>query len=264
MMESLEHRALLNSAPAMSAAAELGRRPEAALVEHARAATTRTFLRVHAGALGQGVTFTAFVRAAASQGAPQGTVSIVDHGSVIQTLTLTPASSPSARFAMSTATFTIPAGAGGPAYYFGPHAVSAVYTSSDGLRSSHANAHFRVATPHFTRLSNGLKIATVESGSGPGITAGQTAYMLYTGYLVRGGKIFDDSAIHGGAPFGFTVEASPEQVIPGFDIGTVGMQLGETRVLEIPAKLGYGRTGAPPTIPPNANLVFLITLVGIA
>ncbi len=88
--------------------------------------------------------------------------------------------------------------------------------------------------------------------------------MLYTGYLARGGKIFDDSVDHGGEPFEFTVEASPEQVITGFDEGTVGMEVGETRVLLIPPSLGYGVNGAPPTIPPNAKLVFLITLVGIS
>jgi FKBP-type peptidyl-prolyl cis-trans isomerase len=42
------------------------------------------------------------------------------------------------------------------------------------------------------------------------------------------------------------------------------MEVGETRVLEIPAALGYGSTGSPPTIPPNAKLVFLITLEGIS
>lgn len=40
-----------------------------------------------------------------------------------------------------------------------------------------------------------------------------------------------------------------------------GMLQGERRRLLVPAKLGYGRAGAPPAIPPNANLVFEVELL---
>ena len=40
-----------------------------------------------------------------------------------------------------------------------------------------------------------------------------------------------------------------------------GMLRGERRRLLVPAKLGYGRSGAPPAIPPNSNLVFEVELV---
>jgi FKBP-type peptidyl-prolyl cis-trans isomerase FkpA len=112
--------------------------------------------------------------------------------------------------------------------------------------------------------ADGLKVATVTTGSGPAIAAGQTASMLYTGYLFHRGTIFDNSAAHGGSPFKFTLKATPEQVIAGFDEGALGMQIGETRVLVIPSTLGYGTTGSPPSIPANSKLVFLITLVGIS
>eukprot|EP00913_Durusdinium_trenchii_P020587 g19336.t1 len=46
------------------------------------------------------------------------------------------------------------------------------------------------------------------------------------------------------------------EVIQGWDEGVKGMLRGEKRRLLVPAKLGYGRSGAPPAIPPNANLVF--------
>lgn len=39
------------------------------------------------------------------------------------------------------------------------------------------------------------------------------------------------------------------------------MLQGERRRLLVPAKLGYGRAGAPPAIPPNANLVFEVELL---
>lgn len=44
----------------------------------------------------------------------------------------------------------------------------------------------------------------------------------------------------------------------------VDMCVGEKRVLTIPSELGYGSRGAGGAIPPNAVLVFDVTLVGFA
>ena len=85
--------------------------------------------------------------------------------------------------------------------------------------------------------------------------------MLYTGYLAKNGQIFDDSINHGGTPFSFTLGAG--QVIPGFDAGTVGMQVGETRIVLIPPAEGYGATANGP-IPGNSTLVFVLTLESIS
>jgi FKBP-type peptidyl-prolyl cis-trans isomerase len=261
-VESLENRTLLTQA---HPAVPLARVSHAPLVADMRSDSpaTKTTIDVHSGTIGQAITFTVNVRDSAAFGAPTGSVNLVVQGTVIQTLTLTPTTSSSSRFDYSTASYTIPAAAGGPSYYFGSHTAKALYNSNGEMQSSKTATHFRIATPRYTNLGGGLKAATVVPGSGPGITAGQNAFMLYTGYLARDGKIFDDSVDHGGEPFEFTVEASPEQVITGFDEGTVGMAVGETRVLLIPPSLGYGVNGAPPTIPPNAKLVFLVTLVAI-
>jgi FKBP-type peptidyl-prolyl cis-trans isomerase FkpA len=237
-----------------------------AFVADAKSASTatKTTIRAEAGSLGQAITFTATVRDVAASGSPAGTVTISSGGNTLATITLAPTTSTSAKFDLSSATYVFPAGAGAAGPYFGSHAVTAVYTSSGSLAASHASTHFTVKKPKFTKESGGLEVATVVPGSGAAITAGQTAEMLYTGYLYEGGSIFDDSDAHGGSPFPFTVEASPEQVITGFDEGTVGMTVGETRVLVIPSALGYGAQGSSPSIPPNAELVFLITLDGIS
>jgi len=38
------------------------------------------------------------------------------------------------------------------------------------------------------------------------------------------------------------------------------MTVGSERELDVPAKLGYGKRGSAPDIPPNADLHFNITL----
>lgn len=41
------------------------------------------------------------------------------------------------------------------------------------------------------------------------------------------------------------------------------MRIGGKRSLVIPAKLGYGHQGAKPAIPPNAELLFDVEVVGM-
>ncbi|HEY2587422.1 MAG TPA: FKBP-type peptidyl-prolyl cis-trans isomerase [Tepidisphaeraceae bacterium] len=224
---------------------------------------TTTALKVTAGQLGQAITFDVTVRTNAKFGSPTGTVDLVDHGTVIQTLTLAPTTSANPRLAASSATITMPAGAGNPDYYVGAHAVRAQFNSTGAWVNSKGAAVFAVKQPKYVRQADGVKIATVEAGSGPTISAGQSATMMYTGYLASNGKIFDYSGAHSPDTFTFTVEASPEQVIPGFDQAVVGMQVGETRAVYVPSALGYGKE-ANGSIPANSNLVFLITLESIS
>jgi peptidylprolyl isomerase len=249
VMETLEGRLLLSGIGAEVAA------------QGARAARTETKLVANAGTLGQPVTFNVTVREAAAAGAPEGTVDIIDHGNVIGTLTLAPAPSSNAMFAFSAATFTLKLPPGGPAYFFGKHAVSAEFIPSGTSLKSRANATFRVPKPAYTPLAGGVKIATIVQGSGPGIQSGQTANVLYTGYLEKNGHIFDDSIDHAEAPLSYTVGAG--EVIPGFDLATVGMQVGESRIVLIPPAEGYGRTANGP-IPGNSTLIFILTLESIS
>ena len=254
--ETLERRVVLSGIGAAhpQAAAEVAARA-------VRKAATTTTLAVDAGTLGQPVAITVTVRAAASAGSPTGTVNIVDHGTVIGTLPLAPAASAGGTAATGAASVTLTQPPGDAALYFGKHRLNAVFVPSGAFAKSGAATTFTVGQPDYTPLAGGVKVATIARGSGPQIRAGQTANMLYTGYLAKNGKIFDDSALHGGTPFGFTLGAG--QVVPGFDAGTAGMQAGETRIISIPPAEGYGDQASGP-IPGHSTLIFVVTLESIS
>lgn len=81
---------------------------------------------------------------------------------------------------------------------------------------------------------------------------GDTVVVKYQGKL-EDGTVFDEAA-----SFEFTLGAG--EVIKGWDLGVKGMRIGGKRKLYVPSKLGYGKRGAMPEIPPNADLYFKITL----
>ncbi|KAG9446022.1 hypothetical protein H6P81_012150 [Aristolochia fimbriata] len=88
---------------------------------------------------------------------------------------------------------------------------------------------------------------------------GDTIKVHYRGKLTDG-TVFD-SSFERGDPIEFQLGSG--QVIKGWDQGLLGMCVGEKRKLKIPAKLGYGDHGSPPTIPGGATLIFDTELVGV-
>jgi peptidylprolyl isomerase len=97
-------------------------------------------------------------------------------------------------------------------------------------------------------------------GTGPEAKAGETVTVNYVGVLYKGGKEFDASWKRN-EPFSFALGKG--QVIPGWDQGVAGMKVGGRRELIIPSELAYKAQGSPPTIPPNAPLVFVVDLLGV-
>ncbi len=95
-------------------------------------------------------------------------------------------------------------------------------------------------------------------GTGKEAKDGDTVDVRYVGVLRKDGKEFDSSWKRADNNFSFTLGGG--QVIQGWDQGVVGMKVGGRRRLIIPAELGYGATGSPPTIPANAALVFDVDL----
>jgi len=104
-----------------------------------------------------------------------------------------------------------------------------------------------------------LVVKDLITGTGTEAKAGQSVTVNYVGVLFKGGKEFDASWKRK-EPFTFALGKG--QVIPGWDQGVAGMKVGGRRELVIPAALAYGARGSPPTIPPNAPLVFVIDLLG--
>jgi peptidylprolyl isomerase len=103
-----------------------------------------------------------------------------------------------------------------------------------------------------------LAIRDLKPGSGPGAKSGDTLSVQYVGVNYANGKQFDASWDRGEP---FTLQLGAGMVIPGWDQGLVGIKPGGRRELVIPPDLGYGAQGAPPDIPPNATLVFVIDRV---
>jgi FKBP-type peptidyl-prolyl cis-trans isomerase len=100
-----------------------------------------------------------------------------------------------------------------------------------------------------------LVVKDIVVGKGPAAKKGDNLSMQYVGVLFNGGEQFDASWDNG-SPFDF--QLGKGNVIPGWDKGLVGIKAGGRRELIIPAKLAYGAQGQPPTIPPNAALVFIV------
>ena len=54
------------------------------------------------------------------------------------------------------------------------------------------------------------------------------------------------------------------QFPPAWDLGLVGMCIGERREIDVPPVLGYGAKGLPKRgIPPNARLIYEVELLSI-
>jgi peptidylprolyl isomerase len=116
--------------------------------------------------------------------------------------------------------------------------------------------------PHVTPPSGPppTKLVTKEiiTGTGTAAKTGSAVAVNYVGALYKTGKVFDASWKRN-EPFTFTLGKG--QVIPGWEQGVVGMKVGGRRELIIPAALGYGAKGSPPSIPPNETLVFIVDLL---
>jgi len=127
---------------------------------------------------------------------------------------------------------------------------------------------------NFTPVAHTASLSCIDAktGSGAAVTSASTITAQYTGAVAATGTIFQSSLDSGGQPFSTALS----QVIPGWQEGLLGMKAGGERRLLIPSALAYGPQGSCQTpnpkdstkcdqyaIPPNADLVFDITVLAI-
>ncbi len=103
--------------------------------------------------------------------------------------------------------------------------------------------------------SSGLQYKVIKEGTGPHPKATSQVTVHYKGTLLDGKQF--DSSYDRGQPATFALN----QVIPGWTEGVQLMNTGAKYQFWIPGELGYGPQGSPPTIPPNATLVFEVELI---
>ena len=107
-----------------------------------------------------------------------------------------------------------------------------------------------------------VEVKTVEPGDGKTFPLpGQRCSVHYTGRLVDG-TVFDTSRKGFNQPFSFQIGVG--SVIKGWDVGIAKMSMGEKAELTIEPSHGYGKRGAPPTIPGDATLVFEVELLSVS
>ncbi|AKJ03512.1 FKBP-type peptidyl-prolyl cis-trans isomerase FkpA [Archangium gephyra] len=108
-----------------------------------------------------------------------------------------------------------------------------------------------------TKLPSGIIYKELKAGTGASPKATDTVKVNYRGTLITGTEF--DSSYKRGEPAEFPLNG----VIPCWTEGVQKMKVGGKSQLVCPAKVAYGDQGSPPSIPPNATLVFEIELLGI-
>ncbi len=104
---------------------------------------------------------------------------------------------------------------------------------------------------------SGLQYEIVKQGTGKAPRSTDSVTVHYSGWLTNGTAF--DSSYKRGAPASFPLN----RVIAGWTEGLQLMKEGGTAKFVIPPQLGYGARGAPPTIGPDATLVFQVELIKV-
>jgi len=104
------------------------------------------------------------------------------------------------------------------------------------------------------------QVLTLVAGSGAQVTKPKTTVKARVVGALKNGTLFWNSSNPSVGPngdFGYTYDATPRQLIVGFDVGSYLMKKGETRSICIPPQEGYGPE-AKPGIPAGSTLLFTL------
>ena len=111
----------------------------------------------------------------------------------------------------------------------------------------------------FSILADEIEILSDTPGSGPEIKIHYKIKVNYVGTFDDGTQF--DSSYKRNKPLTFQIGL--RQVIPGWELGLMGMRVGGKRVIKVPSSLAYGESGAGNLIPPNSTLIFGIEILNI-
>ncbi len=116
---------------------------------------------------------------------------------------------------------------------------------------------FDAASAEVITTASGLQYQVLRQCDGARPSATSQVTVHYRGTLTDGTEF--DSSYARGEPATFPLNG----VIAGWTEGVQLMPVGSRYRFTIPSQLGYGERGAPPSIPPNATLIFDIELLSI-
>ena len=111
------------------------------------------------------------------------------------------------------------------------------------------------AEPPIVTTASGLRFQVLAPGTGRRPARGDAVQVMYEVRLARNGRLVERTS----QPAGIPVSGS----IAGFTEALLLMEQGGRYRFWVPARLAYGRRGSPGMVPPNADLVFTLTLLRI-
>jgi FKBP-type peptidyl-prolyl cis-trans isomerase FkpA len=125
-------------------------------------------------------------------------------------------------------------------------------SAAEGSEPAPARRFTRVPAP------NGIQIRRFNKTDGAMPKPTDRVKVHYHGTLKDGGAVFDSSRERG-RPSTFPLN----RVVPCWTEAMTRLRVGETAEIMCPAATAYGPKGSPPSIPPNADLIFEVELISI-
>ncbi len=138
--------------------------------------------------------------------------------------------------------------------------MNAMLTARRTVKNLEWGIEFRkmaAAWPGAVTTNSGLIFQTVEEGTGTSPSVDDTVTAHFNGKFIDG-RIFDTSSNKAG-PAHFVLN----QVMAGWAEAFQMMRAGGKARFVVPPHLAHGEQGKPPTIPPNATLIFEVELIAV-
>ena len=104
--------------------------------------------------------------------------------------------------------------------------------------------------------TSGVKISIFYEEGGAPVKTGDVVGIDFFAYLTNG-KLFDSSRRNRSS---YEFEVGSNKVIKGLDMAIQKMKVGDKAYIEIPSEWAYDGNGLDDLVPPNADLVYMVTI----